>query len=96
VALVVGAFAAGLGTWAFLHCARVQPRVARFTIVPAASQALVIGTADRNIAVPADGSRIVYVGGGGEFYVRSVDQLEAVPLRNLGTARAPFLSPDGQ
>ena len=41
-----------------------------------------------------DGTRVVYVSQGQQFYIRQLDQLEAVPLRG-GVGINPFFSPDG-
>ncbi|MCK5364745.1 MAG: hypothetical protein KAR22_17335, partial [Gammaproteobacteria bacterium] len=46
------------------------------------------------MTISPDGTRIVYVGPGGQLYVRAVDQLDAVALRG-GVGINPFISPDG-
>ena len=46
-----------------------------------------------------DGARMAYVVGDGnqrQLYVRSMDQLEGVPLSGTGQSYHPFFSPDGQ
>jgi hypothetical protein len=55
---------------------------------------------DRDIAITPDGKHVVYRVGSGipdaQLVLHAVDQLEAVPLRGLGSARSPFVSYDGR
>jgi serine/threonine-protein kinase len=51
---------------------------------------------DRDIAISRDGTRIAYVGANGALFLRSLAQLDALPIAGLGGARGPFFSPDGQ
>src|SRR4029450_8605865 len=58
------------------------------------------GDADPDVALSADGRRIVLVGSAGEgkpprLFVRTLDDLEAHPLTGPTIPRAPFFSPDG-
>jgi eukaryotic-like serine/threonine-protein kinase len=53
---------------------------------------------NRTVAVSPDGAKVVFVGvraGTRQVYVRSLDQLDAVPLRGSDSATATFFSPDG-
>jgi serine/threonine-protein kinase len=88
--------ATALATWALTRPVPGKLPPMRFAIVPPAAQALGINGTDRDIAVSPDGTRLVYVSGGGQLMVRAFDQLDAVPLRGLTDARSPFFSPDGQ
>ena len=48
------------------------------------------------MAISPDGTRIVYVANY-QLYLRSMDQLEAVPIRGTNESPTePFFSPDGQ
>jgi serine/threonine protein kinase/Tol biopolymer transport system component len=101
-ATAVLVIAAAAGAWfasrSLLRSPAVQPM--RFTIVPPAAQPLAVTFGDRQLAISYDGRRIVYVSGGtspaaGQLMVRTIDRLEAEPLRGTAGARFPFISPDG-
>jgi serine/threonine-protein kinase len=49
----------------------------------------------RSIVLSPDGSRIVYVGSGGQLFERPVAALEGRPIPGARPARSPFFSPDG-
>jgi serine/threonine-protein kinase len=91
---------AALATWAVMRApapAKLQP--VRFAITPPATQALAMAGTDRDIAISPDGTKIAYlvtVGGGRQLMVRTIDQLDAVPLPVATSARVPFFSPDGK
>jgi serine/threonine-protein kinase len=52
---------------------------------------------DRNVAITPDGTRVVYVGGGGNrLYVRALDALEPTVIASGTGLRGPFISPDGE
>jgi serine/threonine-protein kinase len=93
--VVIGA--AGLAaavTW--LTVRPTAPRVVRATISPAATAALSVSFADRDLAITPDGSRLVYVGNNGnELFLRPLDSLDSVSLYK-GSPRGVFVSPDGQ
>jgi eukaryotic-like serine/threonine-protein kinase len=97
IALTIAA-ASGLAAWRVVRPSTAA--VVRLTVAPPMGE--VVGTtipSDPDVTISADGTRIVYVGSGGEanvqqLYVRSLDQLEVRPLQGLGTPRSPFLSPD--
>ena len=73
-----------------------RPRVTRLNITPPSAAALSVGVS-RDLAMTADGSRLVYVGGNGStLFVRPLDRLESTPLVRAGAPRDPFVSPDGQ
>lgn len=71
----------------------------RFVIVPPAAQPLRITDA-RDLAISPDGTHLVYIAGASDqpsqLMLRSIDQLDAVPLRGITEPRSPFFSPDGQ
>jgi serine/threonine-protein kinase len=75
-------------------------RLIRFSLATTEANALFVDPQSRDIAVTADGGRIIYKGGsGGEstrLFVRSLDQLEPSPLTAPGLPKNPFASPDGQ
>jgi eukaryotic-like serine/threonine-protein kinase len=52
-----------------------------------------------SLAFSPDSRRLIFVAGGAgspQLYVRALDQMNAVPLRDTDGASCPFLSPDGQ
>ncbi len=69
------------------------PRVVRFPLgVPVSLRA---ASGVPSVVVSPDGGRVVTVAAGGQFYVRQIDQLEAIPLRGA-VGINPFFSPDGR
>ena len=100
--LVVGAAATGLLAWTVLRGPAPAPRpTARFALVPAAAQALVLQAGDRNIDMAPDGTFIVYRGATQavpQLFVRTLGDLNARPLGTSPEvdARGPFISPDGK
>jgi serine/threonine-protein kinase len=106
-AIVVAAAAATAGAmWLLLRPTQPAPRPMRFAIVPPPSQPLAIQGTDRDIAIAPDGAFFVYrtvAGGAPQLAVRAFDGLDAKLLAGtassnpgIGTARSPFVSPDGQ
>jgi serine/threonine-protein kinase len=95
---VIAAIAVGTTAWALLRGGSTDsPQVARYTIVPPAAAPLLPQNTDRDVAITPDGRSIVYrAGPAAHLMIRSIDQLEAVPLRNTDNARQPFTSPDGK
>ena len=89
VAGILFATMTSLGVWNLTR--PDAPRVARFPLA-ALSRADASGVP--SVAVSPDGTRVVYVSAGGQFYVRQLDTLEAVPLRGA-VGINPFFSPDG-
>jgi serine/threonine-protein kinase len=102
--VVAVAFVAGLAVmagiaWAWLRPIPVKLPLTRFSIVPPAAQPFNVQGFFRNLAISPDGTRIVYsvaTGGGSQLMVRSIDQLDPVPLRGIDSAAFPFFSPNGQ
>ena len=94
LAAVVGAIA----TWTVTRPALApSPIVSRFAITLPPAQPLAFSINDRDVAISADGTRLVYTAGDqAQLMVRAFDQLDAVPLTGIANARAPFLSPDGR
>jgi len=94
-ALAIGAAITGLLVWS-----RTRPTSAPMVRVGVISSTRP-GTpnVDEDIAISPDGSHIVYLAGDSpetaQIFVRSLDQLAAVPIRGLMTPRLPFISPDG-
>ena len=97
VTLLVGAAVAALATWALTRPAPSTRQPMRFALVPPAAQALALNTTVRNLVLSPDGTHLVCVAGSdSHLMVRAIDQLDAVPLRGITDASAPFLSPDGR
>ena len=99
--LAAGVSVALLGAWAaWRPTPLAHARAMRFVITPSATQPLVYGNPDRNLAIAPDGSWIVYVagvtGGGGPLMIRPVDRLDATAVGAVNNARFPFVSPDGR
>ena len=103
VALIAmcAAWVAGFGVWATMGPQSMPaPDLVRFAIVPPNTAPLNIrSTISRDIALFPDGTQVVYRSGtgpeGGPLYLRSLDQLDVVPLRGAD-GRNPFVSPDGE
>ena len=99
VTAVAAALIAGTAVW-FLTVPDAAVRgIARFHIEMPSAEAFAadpFGT----IAITPDGGRAVFratLDGLPHLYVRSLDDLDAVPLRGLGDdPRNPFISPDGE
>ena len=87
--------ASALTTWVLTRAAPEELQAVRFTIVPPAAQLFATIPTTRDLAISPDGTRLVYMGLGG-LMVRAIDQLDAVPLRDIGNVRNPFFSPDGR
>ena len=99
---VLGAFAAGAAgaaavTWTLTRPApAAAPPISRFTIALPGSQPIAFSFNDRDLALSADGQRLVFTAGArSQLMVRARDRLEVAPLPGIVNARAPFLSPDG-
>jgi len=91
------AVAAGLGL-GWLAARSPSGPVTRFAVTPGEGAALLPNVAGIDIAISRDGARIVYVGqapGGTQLWVRSLDNLDAAPVRGTLNAREPVFSPDG-
>jgi serine/threonine-protein kinase len=99
IATLVLPLVAASAMWLVMRPGAVaRPQPMRFAIVPPAALPLATGFTDRDIAISPDGTKIVYLAGGGQrqLMMRAIDQLDAVPLRGVSTPRAPFFSPDGK
>jgi len=90
--------AALVAAW-FVWRTPLQPGpIRKLTLTIDAEQAIPV-FAVGPFAISPDASRVVFVGPGTPFtslYLRSLDQVEAMPLPNTDGARRPFFSPDGQ
>jgi len=85
-----------LGTAVWFATRPIPPRVARFPLTTASSDALSINGTDRDLAITPDGSRVVYLGSGSaEILMRSLDQVEPIVVAR-GQVRGVFVAPDGQ
>ena len=90
--VLAAAAISALVAWSLTRPAPVQ--LARFAIPLAADQTF--DRADRPVVdLFPDGTRIVYAANG-TLWLRSVDQLEALPIAGTENARGPFFSPDSQ
>jgi serine/threonine-protein kinase len=106
IAAVLAAVATGLTAWLLVRArlaVRAQP--VRFSIFPAPTEPFALPNdrllGDRIVAVSPDGTHVVYVSErgpalGGPLILRSIDRLDAQPLRGITSARGPFFSPDGK
>ena len=97
LALLGGGAIAGSATWL---ATRVEPpRVVRTTIMTAGETQLTIDGSTRDLAITADGSRVVYVASN-SLVVRPLDSLDAVSILSTGRLPTrihnPFVSPDGE
>ena len=95
---VLAALVGALTTWTLKRpTPAASPAVTRFAITLPPAQPLAFSVNDRDVAISADGTRLVYTAGDqAQLMVRSFDQLDAAPLAGIANARAPFLSPDGR
>ena len=98
VALAVAAIIlAAVAAWGWFRPPPPRP-VIRYSMGVPPNQAMRQGTLGVDLAISADGKRIVYLGpgeGGGELWVRERDRLDAMPLPGTNGAANPFFSPDG-
>jgi eukaryotic-like serine/threonine-protein kinase len=98
--LVAGVALAGAAMWIVARMTPVRaPDPVRFAIVPPAAQALAVQSSiDRDIAISADGTHIVFRAGTGQpgLAVRALRELDARILTGATPARSPFISPDGR
>ena len=84
----------GLTVWSMMRSA--PPRVSRFVI---SAESLLTNTSAVDLAISADGSRVVYMAGepgDRRLVARMLDRFEARPIDTSPLATAPFLSPDGE
>ncbi len=95
---LLAAIGASLATWAAIpRPATPTAAPTRFGIALAPAHALAVSINDRDLAISADGQRLVFTAGAdAQIMVREFEQLAARPLSGITDARAPFLSPDGR
>ena len=91
-ALVLVAIAS-LAVWAFKPTA-TQP-VSRYSVSVPPSAPVAPTSLGSDVVISPDGTRVVYQAAGDPLHVRTLDQLESVPLRGTENAVYPFLSSDG-
>jgi Tol biopolymer transport system component len=71
--------------------------VVRFGITLPPDGQLALSFNDRDLAVGANGTHLVYTAGGeSQLMVRALDRLDPVPLAGVTNARAPFVSADAR
>jgi serine/threonine-protein kinase len=96
-AAITGAIGAGVG-WVWPRS--VSQQVLRLTAMPIDGSQVGDRSPIPDVALTSDGQRIVYTTGQNpatqQLFVRSLDQLAAMPLKGVGSPVGPFLSPDGQ
>ena len=94
-AIVVAAAITGAAVWALKPAPGAPRPVTRFAI-PVSGDHDRSGPATwfRMIALPPDGTRLVYVAG--PLFVRRMEQSEATPIRGTEEAADPVFSPDGE
>jgi serine/threonine-protein kinase len=99
VAAGVAALALAAAGFGWLRPAPSRP-VQRFGLVLPDSQALADNANGTRVAISPDGRTLAYVGANGEeanrLWVRSLDQLHAIPLPGTERAVNPSFSPDGK
>jgi len=99
VAAIAAAAVAAAVVWSAMRARPASPeRPARFAL--ALPGPLVLGP-DRAIVLTPDGRHVVSVigasaAGGGQLMVRSLNELDAQPIKGVTGARAPFVSPDSR
>jgi len=99
IAAVVGVAAVAAGAWVWLRPRAPPLPLVRFTLEFAPGQQMASAIGGTTIAVSPDGSHLVYLGWGPQGYqlfLRSMDQVEAVPIPHTRGAHLPFFSPDGK
>ena len=97
-AAILTGVAVAAAVWTFMRPG--AGRVTRFSLATTGQNALFVDPQSRDIAITADGTRIIYKGGSSgestQLFVRGLDQLEPSPLPARGLPKSPFTSPDGQ
>ncbi|MEP7380730.1 MAG: LpqB family beta-propeller domain-containing protein [Gemmatimonadota bacterium] len=85
---------------AAMRRAPTTPGVVRVDVTPVRGQAMIPGLSGVEFAMSSDGSRFVYVGesstGWTQLWQRSLDGLDAIPIKGSAGAMNPALSPDGE
>jgi serine/threonine-protein kinase len=100
LAVLVAALVSGSATW-LLKPAPAGPvqEIRRFPVVPTPRSPLAIAVNNRDLALTVDGTRLVYFAGEGadrQLYVRTFDEIDAVPIREGPRLFEPFVSPDSR
>ena len=94
-AVLIASLVTGFAVWGLTRPSPAAQRLARFTLSAPELAPVKQSGQDRVIAISPDGSRLAYVADGNRLYLRSLDQLDAFPLRGVTQALNPFFSPDG-
>ncbi len=99
LSILVAVLVTGITFWSVMRPGPRPPRpMTRFSVtLPASDQPHLSG--DSGIALSADGRDLLYSAnrdGVTQLYRRSMDQLDASPIRGTEGAEFPFFSPDGQ
>jgi Tol biopolymer transport system component len=92
--------ATGLSVWRLTRPPSLAPvHVSRFSVPLALNVSELRRNPNRAVAVSADGTTLVFVGGianNRQLFRRGTDQLQAVPISGTENGNAPFFSPDGR
>ena len=99
VAALLVAVASGLAVWMLTRPEVGPADLIRFTIVPPDAAPLGVTRSDRDLAISADGTQIVYTGPspvGPQLNLHSIDQVVGAPLRGGENGTGPFISPGGE
>ena len=98
--LMLGAGLAAAAMWTVRRSAPMPPQPIRFTVAPPPDLILATPSNDRDVAISPDGTRLVYAiagtGARSGLHVRTMDQLQSVPLGGTTGARWPFVSSDSR
>ncbi len=95
--VVATALAAGAGAWLGYRAPSLRP-IVRFTLEFPANQQMATAVSGSTIALSPDGSHLAYlVRGpqGTQLFLRSLDEVAAVPIPHTLGASLPFFAPDG-
>ena len=95
IAALVLVAIASLAVWTLKPSPSPDPlAVSRLAVSVPPSAPVSINNQFDEVTISADGTTVVYRGGG-ELQVRALDEFESAPLRGGAAAANPFISPDG-
>ena len=97
---LMAVLATGLAVWGLTRPDVVPADVMRFVIPPPDGALFDFGALFPDLAISADGTRILYQartpGGESRLHLRQIDQVGGAPLRGTEDGVAPFFSPHGE